>query len=97
MSTIFTDDVKKLASLSALTLTDDETASMQADLSRILEYVEQLQAIDTEGIQPTYQVHSLESITRADEVIDYGVSTSDLLKNAPEQEDGTIKVPRVLA
>lgn len=96
MSTISTSDVKKLATLSALALTDDELTNMQADLTHILTYVEQLDAVNTEGIVPTYQVHGLETVTRRDEVIDYGVSQKDLLKNAPKQQGGSVVVPRVL-
>lgn len=96
MSTISTSDVKKLAVLSALDLTDGELASMQAELSEILAYVEQLQGVDTEGVTPTYEVHGLETVTRDDAVIEYGISRDDLLKNAPRQRDGLVVVPRVL-
>jgi aspartyl-tRNA(Asn)/glutamyl-tRNA(Gln) amidotransferase subunit C len=96
MSTISTSDVKKLAALSALSLGDAELQAMQADLSHILAYVEQLQGVDTEGVSPTYQVHSLETVTRTDDVIDYGVSQAELLKNAPQKHDGLVVVPKVL-
>jgi len=96
MNGISIDDVKKLASLSALTLTDNEAADMQTDLSQILDYVEQLQGIDTEGVEPTYQVHGLDTVTRQDVLIDYGVSQAELLKNAPKHAEGSIVVPRVL-
>lgn len=96
MSTISIDDVKKLATLSALSMTDEEARDMQADLTQILGYVEQLQAVDTDGVDPTYQVHYLETVTRPDEIIDYGVTQQELLKNAPKQADGSIVVPRVL-
>ena len=96
MNAISIDDVKKLARLSALDMSDEETASMQTDLTQILGYVEQLQAVNTDGIEPTYQVHDLETITRPDEVLDYGISQEELLKNAPKQADGSVVVPRVL-
>jgi aspartyl-tRNA(Asn)/glutamyl-tRNA(Gln) amidotransferase subunit C len=101
MSTISLDDVKKLASLSALSLSDEQLQAMKRELSEILGYVEQLQSVDTEGMEPTYQVNGLETVTRPDEVIDYGVSQQELLKNAPKisgdvQKDGMIVVPRVL-
>jgi len=96
MNRISIDDVKKLARLSALTLSDDQVAAMQTDISQILGYVEQLQAIDTAGVTPTYQVHGLETVTRQDTVIDYGVSQTDLLKNAPKQAESSIVVPRVI-
>lgn len=96
MNVISISDVKKLARLSALSMSDDEATNMQADLTQILDYVEQLQAVDAEGVEPTYQVHSLETVTRADEIIDYGVPQAELLKNAPKHVDGSVVVPRVL-
>ena len=96
MSTISVHDVQKLAQLSALSLSDDEVASLASELSHILGYVEQLNDVDTEGVEPTYQVTGLHTVTRPDEIIDYGVSQEDLLKNAPDVQDGQMKVPRVL-
>ena len=96
MNDISISDVKKLANLSALTLSEDEEKTMQTDLNQILEYVTQLQAIDTKDISPTFQVHPLETVVRSDKIIDYGVNQEALLKNAPEQKSGTIQVPRVL-
>lgn len=96
MNAISIDDVKKLAMLSALSLTEQEALAMQADLTQILGYVEQLQAVDTEGVTPTYQAHTLETVTRSDDVIDYGVAQVDLLKNAPNHDEGSVMVPRVL-
>lgn len=96
MSTITVLDVQKLAQLSALSISDDEAVRLAAQLVDILGYVEQLGEVDTTGLQPTYQVTGLENVTRADEVVDYGLSRDDLLKNAPESEDGAIKVERVL-
>ena len=96
MNPISIDDVKKLAVLSALSLDDKELEAMQQDLSQILEYVTQLQAVDTSGVEPTYQVHGLESVTRTDEQIEYGVTHDELLMNAPRHADGFVVVPRVL-
>lgn len=96
MSTISFDDVKKLARLSALNLDEAQLESMQGELDAILNYIEQLQAAQTDGVEPTYQVNGLESVTRQDAVVDYGVSQDELLKNAPKQKDGMIVVPRVL-
>lgn len=96
MNSISASDVQKLAALSALTLSEAESATMQTDLTQILGYVEQLQAVDTDGIEPTYQAHSLETVTRADDVVDYGVSQEALLKNTPQHDAGSVVVPRVL-
>lgn len=96
MTTISIADVQKLAKLSALTLTDEQVEKMSQELTEILHYVEQLNEVDTEGVEPTYQVNGLENVTRPDEIIEYGIDQADLLKNAPEQQNGSIKVPRVL-
>lgn len=96
MSAISIDDVKKLADLSALTVTDDEAAALLEQLNRILGFVEQLNDVDTSGLEPTYQVTGLENVMRDDVVIDYRLDRSALLKNAPDQQDGQIKVRRVL-
>lgn len=96
MNAISIDDVKKLASLSALELSEQETLKMQADLTQILGYVEQLQAVNTDGVEPTYQAHSLNTVTRSDDIIDYGVAQDQLLKNAPKHDNGSVVVPRVL-
>lgn len=96
MNAISVNDAQKLARLSAISLTDEELEVMRQELTDILSYVEQLQGVDTEGIEPTYQVHGLETVVRSDEIIDYGVEQRDLLANAPEQDAGTIVVPRVL-
>ena len=97
MSAISIDDVKKLAVLSALTVTDDEATALLKQLNEILGFVEQLNEVDTAGLEPTYQVTGLENVMRDDKVIDYGLSREDLLKNAPDQHEGQIKVKRVLA
>lgn len=97
MTTISLSDVKKLATLSALYLSDDEAVKLQAELQNILKFVEQLDSVDTTGIEPTYQVTGLENVWRADELIEYGLNRKALLKNAPNQQDGQIKVKRVLA
>lgn len=97
MSSISIDDVKKLAVLSALSVSDEEATALLAQLNEILGFVEQLNEVDTAGIEPTYQVTGLENVMRDDIVIDYGLNRDDLLKNAPDHQDGQIKVKRVLA
>ena len=95
-SIISVSDVKKLAKLSALHVSETDVAHLQVELNHILEYVEQLNSVNTDGVEPTYQVTGLASVTREDVVVDYGVSNEDLLKNAPDTQAGQIKVPRVI-
>jgi aspartyl-tRNA(Asn)/glutamyl-tRNA(Gln) amidotransferase subunit C len=96
MTQISRDDVQHLAQLSSLALRDDEIQAMQTDLGNILDYVNQLSELDTNGIEPTYQVTDLDNVWRADIVDDYGINRDDLLALAPENKDGQIKVPKVL-
>lgn len=96
MSTITTDDVQRIAALSGLALSPEELEQHRTQFEEIIGYVEKLNDVDTSGIEPTYQVTGLKNVTRADELIDYGVSTKDLLANAPDKLDDQIKVRRVL-
>lgn len=96
MSSITIDDVKRLAQLSALTISDEEAEALRQQLGDILGYVELLDQVDTNGLEPTYQVGGLENVMREDQVHDYGVDQEALLKNAPETENGHIKVKKVL-
>jgi aspartyl-tRNA(Asn)/glutamyl-tRNA(Gln) amidotransferase subunit C len=96
MSAITVNDVKRLAQLSALQVSDTEADELRVQLEAILDYVKQLDEVDTNGVEPTYQVTGLENVTREDVVKDYGVTREDLLRNAPDTEDGQIKVKKVL-
>jgi aspartyl-tRNA(Asn)/glutamyl-tRNA(Gln) amidotransferase subunit C len=96
MSKISTDDVRKVAVLSGLRLSDEDLDTYREQFEKIISFVEQLDTLDTTGREPTYQVTGLTNVTRPDEIIDYGVSTDELLKNAPDQQDNQIKVERVL-
>ncbi len=96
MSTISSDDVRHLAALSNLQLSDDEATDLQVDLTNILTYIEQLSKLDTTGVEPTYQVTGLENIWRDDVVDEGSVSRETLLALAHEQVENCVKVPKVL-
>jgi aspartyl-tRNA(Asn)/glutamyl-tRNA(Gln) amidotransferase subunit C len=96
MTQISRDDVLHLAQLSSLELNDTEIDGLQTDISNILGYVEQLGKLDTQGVEPTYQVTGLESVWRDDTIIDYNISREELLSLAPESTDNQVKVPKVL-
>ena len=89
-------DIRKLAHLSRLQLTDDEVTRFQSELSAILGYVEQLRDVDVAGLEPTSQVTGLTNVVRADIEVNYGVSQKDLLKNAPAIQDNQFKVKRMI-
>jgi aspartyl-tRNA(Asn)/glutamyl-tRNA(Gln) amidotransferase subunit C len=97
MAKLSTEDVLKLARLARLRLSDEEVDKFKDEISSILEYVEQLQQVDLGNLKPTQQVTGLTNVTRKDQVLDYGPTPEDLLKNAPSTEEGHIKVRRMLA
>lgn len=96
MADLSRDDVTKLAALAQLHLTDSELDEFSGELAEILKYVEQLQNVDVNGLEPTLQVTGLTNVTRPDEIINYGYSTDVLLKNVPATDSGQIKVKRMV-
>jgi len=96
MTQITKEDVQHLAQLSSLQLTDDEVDALRVDLENIVGYIQQLDELDTTGVEPTYQVTDLENVWRQDVVDNYGVEKSTLLTLAPATEADQIKVPKVL-
>lgn len=96
MAQFTTDNVLKLAALARIDLTETEVEQFTAEFGVILEYVEQLQAVDVQGLAPTSQVTGLVNVTRPDVVEDYGYLVADLQKNVPRTEYGQIKVNRMI-
>ena len=96
MSTITNDDVRHLAQLSSLQMSDTEVESLRTDIEKIINYINQLDELDTDGVEPTYQVTGLQNVWRDDEIIDSSVSRQQLLALAAEQSDNCVKVPKVL-
>ncbi len=96
MAKITKEDVLKLAQLSKIKLSEEQTDKFVDELNSIVKYVEQIDSTDTNGLKPTDQVTGLKNIMRPDKAIDYGESPADLLKNAPAKEKKYIKVKRVL-
>lgn len=95
MAHLSKEDILKLAALCKLELTEDQITKFQSELEAILAYVEQLQSVDVDGLEPTNQVTGIINATRPDEVIEYA-SKEELLKNLPQREGDLIKVNRVL-
>lgn len=96
MTKIQLDEVKTLARLAKLSLTDDEAIAFQNEITSILDFFKQLDEIDTSDVPATSQVTGLTNVARDDVVKDYGVSREDLLANVADDEDGFIKVEKVL-
>lgn len=89
-----TDEVRHVAELAKLKLTDDEVALYAEQLSQILDYAEKLQEIDTSSIPPTPYVLSLENVMRED-VAETGLTNEEALANAPDSDEGFFRVRAV--
>ena len=90
------EDLKHLATLSNLSLAEDEMDSLQTDLSNILNYVSELKELNTDGVEPTFQASDLENVWRADEILPQSANREKLLNLTTEEKDHQIKVPKVL-
>ena len=90
-------DVDRIAALARLELSDAEKDLFVQQLSDVLEYAEQIQAIDTTGVPPTSQVLSSMPADRPDEPRP-GLSNAEALANAPDPspQTGLFRVPRVI-
>ena len=75
---------------------DPEVKSLRAGIEKIINYINQLDELDTDGVELTYQVTGLQNVWRDDEIIDSSVSRQQLLALAAEQSDNCVKVPKVL-
>ena len=89
------DDIKQIAHLARLGIDDDALAPLAADLSTMLALVEQLQAVDTEGVEPMAHPANSHLLLRDDEVTETD-QREQLLKPAPATQDGYFLVPRVI-
>ena len=96
MAELTTDDVMKLAHLSRIELTAEEIEEYTHELARILDYVQQLQAVDVTGLNPTDQVTGLTNVMREDTAMDYGYTPDDILSKSLSVQDRQLKVKRML-
>ena len=90
-------DVERVATLARLELTDSEKDLFVRQLSEVLEYAEQIQAVDTTGVLPTSQVLSRHQTDR-DDVPAPSLTNAEALANAPDAspQTGLFRVPRVI-
>lgn len=82
-------DVKKVAKLANLPLTSDEENKYSEQISKILDYIDQLNSVDTSNIEPTYNVTGLVNIIRLDEPV-INLSQEEAISNASQKKDGFV-------
>jgi aspartyl-tRNA(Asn)/glutamyl-tRNA(Gln) amidotransferase subunit C len=93
--TISRAQVLNIARLARVKLDDDQVEHYRKDLSSILEYVDKLDELDVSDVEPTTHAAAVEPRLRDDEV-DQRLDHDDVLKNAPQCEDGHFRVPKVV-
>ena len=90
------EDILHLAELSEFKLSDDEANALEKDLQGIVKYISQLDKLDVDGVEPTYQVFEMENVWREDVIIPQDADREALLALARETKDNQVKVPKVL-
>lgn len=87
-------DVEHVAKLARLELTEEEKVLYTKQLGDVLKYVDQMNEVDTSNIKPMTQVVDFVNVMREDEP-HQEISKEDLMSNAPEEENGFFKVPKI--
>lgn len=88
--------VKQVAKLCRISITDEEIESMTQDMGKILEYVEQLQELDTQGVKPcSHVIEKIHNVMRDDEPGE-PLSRDEFLANAPSHVGGMVRVPPIM-
>lgn len=88
-------DVEKLAHLSRLELDDAAIAEMQSDMNKMLTFVDKINALDLDGVEPLAYLNDEVNILRADEV-KQDITHEEALKNAPDKDTDYFRVPKVI-
>lgn len=94
MNKITKQDVEHVATLARLELTEDEKNKFTEQLGSVLEYFKKLDNAETADAKPIDQINEMENVMTEDKIGEK-YDREELLKNAPEQEDGFIKVKAV--
>ena len=87
--------VRRIAHLARIKVTDEEAKALEKELSGILDWIKQLDVVDTKGVEPMTRVVAMTLKQRADVVTDGGIA-DDIVANAPAREDHFFVVPKVV-
>jgi aspartyl-tRNA(Asn)/glutamyl-tRNA(Gln) amidotransferase subunit C len=89
------EEVLKVATLAKLEFKDEEIEKFQIELNDILGYIDILDEVDTEGVEPLIQINEGVGKLREDQIRE-SLTVEEALKNAPQSESGTLIVPKVV-
>ena len=87
------EQIKHLAHLSRLELSEAELGAMQGDMTKILGFVAKIESLDLDGVEPLTQMSKSVDVMREDEVANM-ISKEDALKNAPDANSDYFRVPK---
>lgn len=90
------DDVHYVANLARLQLKDEEAEGLKEDMNKILGYMEKLNELDTENVEPLEHVTEITASTFRKDEAKEPISHDDALKNAPDADSDYFRVPRVI-
>lgn len=88
-------DVRKVARLAKLELTAEEAESYTVQLGKIVQFVEQLNSVNTDSVEPIGSVMDLHSVLR-DDIVKQGLDRDQALANSPQHDDECFRVPPVI-
>lgn len=88
-------DVEKIAQLAKLKFEDSEMDEFIKDMNNILTYMDKLNELDTENVEPLSHPNEDSNVFRNDE-LQQSITTEDALKNAPDKDDKFFRVPKVI-
>ena len=89
------ETIRRVARLARIAVRDDEVAHLQGEVNAVLAFVEQLNEVNIDGVEPMTSVTPMEMKKRAD-VVNDGEIADDIVKNAPATEDHFFLVPKFL-
>lgn len=87
-------DVEHVAKLARLELTEEEKEKFTTQLGAVLEYVNQMNEVDTSDVEPMAHAIDFSNVMREDKVV-YEQTKEELMKNAPYEENGFFRVPKI--
>ena len=90
------EEVRKVANLARLNISEAEEAEFTTQLNSILEYFDQLSELDTTDVKPTTRAIETSNITREDRITPFP-NKEELLKAAPEQQGDFFRVPKIIS
>ena len=89
------EEIKKIAKLAKLNISEKETEEFTGDMNRILEYVDKLNRLDTRKVKPLLHPFEESNVLREDELLKM-LEREEALKNAPKRTEEFFKVPKVI-